>query len=78
MNSRNKYGYTALMEGLFSLYFKKYTKIFMIFINSASANGHMEIVKKLVNLHANVNTCDDLGSDALIKGNFINLIAFSK
>jgi hypothetical protein len=38
----------------------------------------MEIVKKLVNLDANVNTCDDLGSDALIKGTFINLIAFSK
>ena len=31
----------------------------------------MEIVKALINLNANVNTVDDLGSDALIKGDFI-------
>ncbi len=64
-------GYTPLISGIFLQLFNHF-KWFIYFLFIASFNGHIEVVKELLNRGANIEEKDNYGNTPLIKGIFLN------
>jgi hypothetical protein len=71
IEEKDKFGQTPLIEGIFLQLFNHF-KRFIYFLFIASRDGHIEVVKELLNRGANIEEKDNDGETPLIKGIFLN------
>ncbi len=72
IEEKDKYGKTPLIWGVFLQFFNQ-LKWFIYFLFLASALGHTEVVKELLNRGANIEEKDKDGETPLIRGVFLQL-----
>ncbi len=71
IEEKNNNGETPLIKGVFLQFFNQ-LKWFIYFLFLASAFGHIEVVKELLNRGANIEEKDKNGETPLIRGVFLN------